>query len=564
MTTRQTKPTKSDNMTAAIGPDPSPDVVLQALLAHDLTAFAQFSFGIVRPGILFKPNWHLEAVTYKLSQVAKGIVRRLIITLPPRTLKSLCSSVALPAWFLGHYPWERVVVVSYSDFLARTHANDFRRLVNDPIYRATFPTMRLDRDTDREIMSTMRGKRIATSIDGTLTGLGGNLIVIDDPLKLGDAMSEAVRARVIEWYRSTLLSRGDDKTTTRIVVVMQRVHQNDLVGYLMLQNRIYRGEIVHKDKCYPGEHEAIVDEALWSEVQTILTENRADRILGTAEKQVSLLSGILFDARGERMTPTHATKNNTRYRYYVSRSLLVGTVKHSGQRIPASSLEALVTRRIHGWFGDRAAMLDIIQSHTSDAATQKLLMVGLEQCVATWPELRADDVRKFMLSIAARIQVHADRIDISLNPIRLPRWLGRSDAPAEPTAETQSDTDGHFVTLTIPARLKRAGKEMKIVVEDGSDPATPDASLVRVLVRAHVIRDRLLQDKSRTLDEIAKSEGMVASYATRLFRLTLLAPDIVSAILGGKHPPELTARKLMDDTRLPLDWNEQRQSLGFA
>ena len=209
-------------------------------------------------------------------------------------------------------------------------------------------------------------------------------------------------------------------------------------------------------------------------------------------------------------------------------------------------------------------MLDIIQTQTPDAATQKRLMVGLEQCVATWPELRADDVRKFMLSIAARIQVHADRIDISLNPIRLARWLGRTDGHAEPTAETQSDTDGHDVTLTIPARLKRAGKEMKILVEDGSNPATPDASLVRVLVRAHVIRDRLLADKSRTLDEIAKSEDMVHSYATRLFRLTLLAPDIVSAILGGKHPPELTARKLMDDTRLPLDWNEQRQSLGFS
>jgi hypothetical protein len=146
--------------------------------------------------------------------------------------------VALPAWFLGHYPWERVVVVSYSDILARNHANDFRRVVNDPLYRATFPTMRLDRDTDREIATTKRGKRIATSVDGTLTGLGGNLIIIDDPLKLGDAMSEAVRARVIEWYRSTLLSRGDDKTTTRIVVVMQRVHQNDLVGYLQWLDRL--------------------------------------------------------------------------------------------------------------------------------------------------------------------------------------------------------------------------------------------------------------------------------------------------------------------------------------
>jgi hypothetical protein len=84
--------------------------------------------------------------------------------------------------------------------LARTHANDFRLLVSHPIYQASFPAMRLARDTDREIMTTKRGKRIATSIDGTLTGLGGNLIVIDDPLKLGDAMSEAVRSRVIEWY----------------------------------------------------------------------------------------------------------------------------------------------------------------------------------------------------------------------------------------------------------------------------------------------------------------------------------------------------------------------------
>ena len=95
--------------------------------------------------------------------------------------------------------------------------------------------MRLTRDTDREIVTTKRGKRIATSIEGTLTGLGGNLIVIDDPLKLGDAMSEAVRARVIEWYRSTLLSRADDKTVARIVLVMQRVHQDDLAGYLQEQ-----------------------------------------------------------------------------------------------------------------------------------------------------------------------------------------------------------------------------------------------------------------------------------------------------------------------------------------
>jgi hypothetical protein len=214
--------------------DYPPQLVLQALLANNLTSFTEFAFRVVRPGITFKPNWHFEAVAHKLSQVANGDVRRLIITLPPRTLKSLCASVALPAWFLGRHPSERVVVVSYSEFLARSHANDFRLLVNDPIY-AAFPAMCLERDTDREIMTTKRGKRIATSIDGTLTGLGGNLIVIDDPLKLGDAMSEAVRTRVIDWYRSTLLSRADGKKAARIVLVMQRVHQDDLAGYLREQ-----------------------------------------------------------------------------------------------------------------------------------------------------------------------------------------------------------------------------------------------------------------------------------------------------------------------------------------
>jgi predicted phage terminase large subunit-like protein len=216
-------------------PEPNPDLVLRTLLAEDLMAFTEFAFGVVRPEIPFKPNWHLEALTYKLAQVARGEVLRLIITLPPRNLKSLCASVALPAWFLGHNPSERVVAVSYADFLSRALANDFRRLVNDPFYQTVFPGMRLARDSDREITTTKRGKRIATSIDGTLTGLGGNLIIIDDPLKPGDAMSEVVRERVIEWYRSTLLTRGDDKTRTRIVVVMQRVHHDDLVGYLQEQ-----------------------------------------------------------------------------------------------------------------------------------------------------------------------------------------------------------------------------------------------------------------------------------------------------------------------------------------
>ena len=149
---------------------------------------------------------------------------------------------------------------------------------------------------------------------------------------------------------------------------------------------------------------------------------------------------------------------------------------------------------------------------------------------------------------------------ISIRPVgTLTKQLSK---PSRST--TQSEANRPVTMLSIPARLKRTGKEMRIIVGDGSDPATPDTGLVRLLVRANAIRGQLLADRSLTFEDIAKSEGVVPSYATRLFRLTILAPDIVSAILTGKHPPELTARRLMDDTRLPLDWSEQRRRLGFG
>ncbi len=169
-----------------------------------------------------------------------------------------------------------------------------------------------------------------------------------------------------------------------------------------------------------------------------------------------------------------------------------------------------------------------------------------------------------MRSSIVRVQVHVDRIDITLDQDGVREHIDEVTGKTEPNEKTESEANRQVTTLSIPACLKRTGKEMRIVVSDGSEPATPDSGLVRLLVRANAIRDQLLADRSLTFEDIAKTEGVVPSYATRLFRLTVLAPDIVSAILSGKHPPELTARRLMDDTRLPLDWNEQRRCLGFA
>ncbi len=295
-----------------------------------------------------------------------------------------------------------------------------------------------------------------------------------------------------------------------------------------------------------------------------LQANRVDRVPGTTDRQPSLLAGILFDAQGERMTPTHATKRGTRYRYYVSRSLLAGKAKDLGQRIPAVGLEALVTRRIRDWLADPAGLYHALQKVAPDAGKQKRLIERTKHCAAMWQDLKPNDRRALLRAIVARVQVFADRIDIIVDQAQVAQWLMGDLDKSKPAARASAESAGPLLTLTVPARLRRAGKEMRIVLEDGSDSTAPDPSLLRLLIRANAIRDRLLADRSLTLEEIAKEEKMVASYATRLLRLTLLAPSIVGAILNGSQPPELTARKLMDDTRLPLDWNEQRRSLGFA
>lgn len=136
--------------------------------------------------------------------------------------------------------------------------------------------------------------------------------------------------------------------------------------YLMLQNCIYRGEITHKGNAYPGEHKAIVDKSLWDKVQAVLAENRVDRAKGVDAKYPSLLAGLTFDDSGERLTPTHAVKKGTRYRYYVSRSLITGIAKgdSQGRRIPAGNLENLVIGRLLAFLADEGAMLSAMPRKT--------------------------------------------------------------------------------------------------------------------------------------------------------------------------------------------------------
>ena len=154
---------------------------------------------------------------------------------PPRSLKSICVSVAYVARLLGHDPTRRVIVASYSgDFAAELH-RQFRMVAGSEWYAALFPTLRWAKETGLELITTQGGSRYATSVGGTLTGRGADLIIVDDPLNANEVHSEPARKRVIDWYGGALVSRLNDKQTGSIVAVMQRLHEDDLAGHLVRQ-----------------------------------------------------------------------------------------------------------------------------------------------------------------------------------------------------------------------------------------------------------------------------------------------------------------------------------------
>jgi predicted phage terminase large subunit-like protein len=215
---------------------PSPSMAhVNAACRKDFVSFVRKVFHMLNPSATFHMNWHIRAIAHHLEQVWLGNIKRLIITVPPRSLKSIMCSVALPAYVLGQDPTKRLIVASYSADLAIKHGNDFRTVVNSAEYRDIFPGMRISpmKNTQSEVVTTRNGFRLANSVDGALTGRGGDIIVIDDPIAALAALSQKSRDHVRDWYFNTLLSRLDDKQTGAIVLVMQRLHEDDLAGVLL-------------------------------------------------------------------------------------------------------------------------------------------------------------------------------------------------------------------------------------------------------------------------------------------------------------------------------------------
>jgi predicted phage terminase large subunit-like protein len=208
--------------------------ILHAILRQDLPSFIAKCFATLEPGTTYLENWHVHAIAYQLERVARGDLKRLVINVPPRSGKSILITVGFSAWLLGHDPRRRIMAISYANELSRKHAADFRTIVNSPWYRGLFPAFQIKTERDSEVITSEHGFRYAGSVGGSILGRGANLIVIDDPIKgLAAALSQAERRRVAEFYDNTLYSRLNNKAEDAIIIVMQRLHQDDLVGHVL-------------------------------------------------------------------------------------------------------------------------------------------------------------------------------------------------------------------------------------------------------------------------------------------------------------------------------------------
>jgi len=316
--------------------------------------------------------------------------------------------------------------------------------------------------------------------------------------------------------------------------------------YSILKNRTYIGEVTHKGNVYPGEHDAIVDRELWDRVQKQLAENRQGHRTRATAKEPSLLTGLLYDERGNRMTPSHAIKNGKRYRYYQG-------PKKGGRRagrIPAHDVEQIVIGRLMDLMTDPHELLEVAGHNLDADAQRRLIEVGRQRAQAFGEDDR-NRLWTFIQSVITRVDVAADEISICISPAGLSGVL----------IGDRSYASDEAVTVTAAARLQRnpIGNRMVISSPD-QEPANHNPALIKAVARAQVWFEQLATGQEESIRAIADRDGHTERYVGRMIRLAFLSPELVNMILAGGQPEDLTIETLWKEP--PLEWADQRTSFG--
>jgi site-specific DNA recombinase len=305
--------------------------------------------------------------------------------------------------------------------------------------------------------------------------------------------------------------------------------------YRILLNRIYRGEIVHKDASYPGEHRPIVDLDLWDRVQALLAANHRAAGADEGVAAPAVLKGLIFDGAGNRMTPTHAVKGGRRYRYYVSQALLQGRAQEAGNiaRLPARELEKMV--------------MDAVFDVLAKGERTRLAAARLQ-------ELGERERHQALRRVLRRIEVSDSRIGVTM----VPSALGRNERVAR-----SGDDDHGLTTIELPFDIIRRDNGARVLATGAPMPAIDSSAsaLIKAVARGYAWRQQLLNGSAPSTAEIARKDGVTGRYVARLLRLGFLAPDIIASILAHQQPAQLIVDRLRGP--IPFDWNEQRRLFGF-
>ena len=315
--------------------------------------------------------------------------------------------------------------------------------------------------------------------------------------------------------------------------------------YRILGNPIYIGQIVHKDEVYAGNHPAVIEPALWQEVQARLAANRQGHRVRANAASPSPLAGLVFDDRGARLTPSHAQKGSRRYRYYVGPGQ-PDAVKPA-LRISAQELEDAVARALIGLLKDESRLLSSMGAVNAQTAQGRLRQA--KDLADGW----SDSARRELGRWVRRVAVVSSGIEIVVNLAAV--WGSDEDTEAEDAT----------AVIAVSMQLKRCGMAVRLIVRESGAlvPRKIDGTLVTLLARAHEWAGDLTSGRHPSIVSIARAEGVGSSYVNRVVHLAFLAPDIVQRIARGEHSPQLNAQRLIKAVPLPMDWAEQRALLGF-
>ena len=328
--------------------------------------------------------------------------------------------------------------------------------------------------------------------------------------------------------------------------------------YLILKNRLYRGQVSHKGNIYDGQHEAIIDAELWDLVQGKLASNRRERALAVGAEAPSLLSGLIFDSDGNHMTPTHANKRGKRYRYYISAPLLDrGSPGENPIRIPAREVEGLVCDRIRNLLAKQPELVRQLSPLRLTASQLEVSLKTATSLTESWISLPHSEIRAFVQDVVCRVVVQPCEIEISVSTSGLARRLGTN-------LKVERDAVDETIVLRAAAHLRSAWKGKRIIVGERIGPK-PDPQRLKLMREAFAARALVLSEGNESLTAIARRLAKCQVRLTGLVRLSYLAPSIVEDLIAGRHPIGLSAKQLLSRSKdLPADWQKQRKFLGLT